>query len=81
MRTVVLLFLALLATPQAGWAGDDGACGSAISAASAGCHAAVVMKAIATVESGRPIGNRVVPWPWSVNAAGGATSTGARKRR
>ncbi len=50
---------------------DEAACQAAV--ADAARKTAVphrVLGTIALVESGRPIGNRIVPWPWSINVGG-----------
>lgn len=52
-------------------AGDDTACMDAIAAAEPGSPVPPgALRAIAVVESGRLIGTRLVPWPWSINANG-----------
>ncbi len=52
-------------------AGDDGACNQAIAAAERR-HAITprVLGTIAKVESGRPVGQKLVPWPWAINVEG-----------
>ena len=71
MRRLLLLTAALSAVTIAARADDMATCAEAI--ATAERKAAMpprVLGAIALVESGRPIGRRVVPWPWSINAGG-----------
>ncbi|MDT7950891.1 MAG: transglycosylase SLT domain-containing protein [Acetobacteraceae bacterium] len=64
-------FAALAAAPSYARADDASACNDAI--ASAQRVAAMpkrVLRTIALVESGRTVGKRVVPWPWSINVEG-----------
>ncbi len=72
MRAAAVLLLAgLCASPALAHAGDEGACASAIASAERTQSVpARVLGTIATVESGRAVGNRVVPWPWAINADG-----------
>lgn len=75
MRLLCLCFsVAMLSAAPGGAAeigGDAASCQAAIAGAArklAVPHGA--LGAIALVESGRPVGNRVVPWPWSINVGG-----------
>lgn len=72
MRSLLHLVAAALPLfPLAAQADDAAACNSAIAVAER--QAAMpkrVMGTIALVESGRAIGKRVVPWPWSINVGG-----------
>jgi len=71
MRAFSLLILASLCWAAAARAGDDTKCMAEIAAAERTMPLpSGALRSIALVESGRPIGSRVVPWPWSVNAAG-----------
>jgi hypothetical protein len=50
---------------------DETACNQAIAAAErARAMPARVLDTIAQVESGRPIGPKLIPWPWAINADG-----------
>ncbi len=71
MRAPWIFALFLLLFPSWAQAGDETVCQVAI--AGAARRLAVphrVLGSIALVESGRPIGNRLVPWPWSINVGG-----------
>ena len=72
MRPVLLVLAAVLATDTGAARADDSiACTSAIATVE---HKVAmpprVLGAIALVESGRAVGRRVVPWPWSINVGG-----------
>ena len=72
MRRIALALTMLAAAARPSAAADDSlVCNAAI--ASVEQKSAMpkrVMGTIALVESGRSVGNRVVPWPWSINVAG-----------
>ena len=72
MRGACWLFIALLSLcPSSARAGDEAACQDAVTGAARKLAVPrLVLHTIALVESGRPIGNRVVPWPWSINVNG-----------
>ncbi len=59
------------APPTAATIDDSTACNAAIATAERkSAMPKRVMGTIALVESGRVVGTRIVPWPWSVNVAG-----------
>lgn len=71
MRLAVLVLALALGWSDLARAGDEAACGSAVALAERTLPLPPrALNAIATVESGRRIGNRVVAWPWSINAGG-----------
>ena len=66
-----LCALAAISLPAQARAGDGTACTAAVAiAARTRAVPPPVLHAIAAVESGRPIGRRLVPWPWSANVDG-----------
>ena len=70
-HAVAILALLAASAPRPAAADDATACNTAIASAE---HTTTmpkrIMGTIALVESGRAIGNRVVPWPWSINVGG-----------
>lgn len=65
-----LLSLGVLA-PRLAMADDAAVCNAAIASAEGkSTMPKRVMGTIALVESGRAIGHRMVPWPWSINVGG-----------
>jgi hypothetical protein len=68
---VLVVLLGLFVAPLTAWAGDDSACPAALTdARRAFSMPARLLESVAMVESGRRVGGRAVPWPWTVNAAG-----------
>ena len=71
MRAAILILATVLGWSVAARADDETACMAAIAAAERQLPVPPrALQAIAVVESGRPIGHRTVPWPWSINANG-----------
>ena len=72
MRRILVLFALLTgALPQPAAADDVTACNAAIATAERKTAMPKrMMGTIALVESGRVVGKRVVPWPWSINVGG-----------
>ena len=70
MRTCFFILL-LLSNAGFAWAGDEAACAAQIGAVERSVPVpARALQSIALVESGRLVGNRLAPWPWSVSAGG-----------
>ena len=66
-----LLSVGILGLPRPAMADDAAVCNAAIASAEGkSTMPKRVMGTIALVESGRAIGHRMVPWPWSINVGG-----------
>ena len=70
-RVLILVAALVAAVPSLARASDETACTAAIAVAERKLAVPPrVLGAIAIVESGRAVGKRVVPWPWSINVEG-----------